>query len=412
MISRALEAIRRGETVIVTDDADRENEGDLVIAADAVTSESIAFMAVHGRGLICLSLEPERLDALQIGPMLPGGEAETNFAVSVDFDEAGSTGISAADRARTIRHTLVDAARPTDFRRPGHVFPLRYTRGGVLARRGHTEASVDLARLAGRTPAGVICEILNDDGTMARGADLVAFADRHGLEMTSVAEIAEYLAQQPDAHLAPAAASEASVSLVAKTVLPSRYGTWQTHGFRGSDNLEYVVLTMGEPERAQPALVRLHSECLTGDALGSVRCDCGEQLEMAMQRIAEEGVGAIVYIRGHEGRGIGLLPKLQAYALQDQGWDTVDANLVLGYQSDARTYPGAAAVLRELGISGVRLLTNNVEKVAGLRENGIEVSRRIPLISTPSAANLRYLWTKQNRMGHQLHGLTERTNAS
>jgi 3,4-dihydroxy 2-butanone 4-phosphate synthase/GTP cyclohydrolase II len=394
--------------IIVTDDADRENEGDLAIAADAVTPESIAFMAVHGRGLICLSLEPERLDRLRIGPMLPGVEAETNFAVSIDYEEAGSTGISAADRARTIRHTLDEAARPADFRRPGHVFPLRYTPGGVLARRGHTEASVDLARLAGRAPAGVICEILNDDGTMARGADLLAFAARHGLEMTSVAEVAEYRAARSDNDLA--AARPALVSLVARTVLPSRYGTWQTHGFRGSDNLEYVVLTMGEPARAQPALVRLHSECLTGDALGSVRCDCGEQLEMAMRRIAKEGDGAIVYIRGHEGRGIGLLPKLEAYALQDQGLDTVDANLALGYRSDARTYPGAAAVLRELGITDVRLLTNNVEKVSGLRDNGIEVSARIPLICTPSAANLRYLWTKQNRMGHQLHGLTERSN--
>ncbi|HTK60855.1 MAG TPA: 3,4-dihydroxy-2-butanone-4-phosphate synthase [Pseudonocardia sp.] len=417
MISRALDAIRRGETIIVTDDADRENEGDLVIAADAVTPQSIAFMAVHGRGLICLSLEPERLDALGIGPMVPGPGAETNFAVSIDFEEAGSTGISAADRARTILHTLDDGARPGDFRRPGHVFPLRYTRGGVLARRGHTEASVDLARLAGRAPAGVICEILNDDGTLARGADLVAFADRHGLEMTSVAEIAEYLAERTAQLPAAADASRAvppgaEVSLVATTVLPSRYGTWRTHGFRGSDDLEYVVISMGEPELAQPALVRLHSECLTGDALGSVRCDCGDQLETAMQRIAEEGVGAIVYIRGHEGRGIGLLPKLQAYALQDEGWDTVDANLALGYRSDARTYPGAAAVLRELGINSVRLLTNNVEKVSGLGDNGIEVAQRIPLISTPSAANLRYLMTKRNRMGHQLHGLAGRTNAS
>ncbi len=420
--------------VVVTDDADRENEGDLVIAADAVTPESIAFMAVYGRGLVCLALEPERLDALRIGPMVSGPSAETNFAVSIDFEEAGSTGISAADRARTIRHTLDGAAGPGDFRRPGHVFPLRYTPGGVLARRGHTEASVDLARLAGRTPAGVICEILNDDGTMARGADLVAFAARHGLEMTSVAEIAEYLTNgsgadpaagirlpagaqpsdgaQPSGGAQLAAGAQAPVRLVATTVLPSRHGTWRTHGFRGADDLEYVVLSLGQPESAQPALVRLHSECLTGDALGSVRCDCGEQLDMAMRRIAEEGTGAIVYIRGHEGRGIGLLPKLQAYALQDQGWDTVDANLALGYQPDARTYPGAAAVLRELGIGEVRLLTNNEEKVAGLRQNGIAVSQRIPLISTPSAANLRYLWTKQNRMGHQLHGLTERVHAS
>jgi 3,4-dihydroxy 2-butanone 4-phosphate synthase/GTP cyclohydrolase II len=431
MMSRALEAIRRGDMVVVTDDADRENEGDLVMAADAVTPEAIAFMAVHGRGLICLSMEPERLDALRIGPMLPGADAETNFTVSIDFAEPGSTGISAADRARTIRHAVADTARPGDFRRPGHVFPLRYTPGGVLARRGHTEASVDLTRLAGRAPAGVICEILNDDGTMARGADLEAFAAKHGLETTSVAEMAEYLGERPLAALAShparthvsaaahvlqqvcgeqnacAAAGTGPVTRVARTVLPSRYGTWRTDGFRGSDGLEYVVLTLGDPtDPARPALVRLHSECLTGDALGSMRCDCGDQLDMAMRLIAEEGTGAIVYIRGHEGRGIGLLPKLQAYELQDQGWDTVDANLALGYRSDARSYPGAAAVLRELGIVRVRLLTNNVEKVAGLRDHGIEVALRIPLISTPSPTNLHYLTTKHNRMGHQLHGLS------
>jgi 3,4-dihydroxy 2-butanone 4-phosphate synthase/GTP cyclohydrolase II len=410
MLHEALDAIRRGGLVVVTDDADRENEGDLVMAADAVTPEAVAFMAVHGRGLICLSLEPERLDALRIGPMLPGAgfqePAETNFTVSIDFAEPGSTGISAADRARTIRHAVSNLARPEDFRRPGHVFPLRYTPGGVLARRGHTEASVDMARLAGRAPAGVICEILNDDGTMARGDDLVAFAAKHDLPMTSVAELAGYLAARPAAVRTPAPASTAQVTEVARTRLPSSLGTWRTHGFSGADGLEYVVMAMGDPAGAEAPLVRLHSECLTGDALGSQRCDCGEQLEMAKRRIADEGVGAIVYIRGHEGRGIGLLPKLQAYELQDAGLDTVDANLALGYADDARTYPGAAAVLRELGITRVRLLTNNVDKVAGLRENGIEVTRRIPLVSTPSAANLRYLITKQDRMGHRLPGLS------
>ncbi|HEY1972135.1 MAG TPA: 3,4-dihydroxy-2-butanone-4-phosphate synthase [Pseudonocardia sp.] len=419
MISRALAAIGRGEAVIVTDDVDRENEGDLVFPADAVTPELIAFMAVHCRGLICLAMEPERLDALELGPMVPGADAETNFTVSIDFNQPGSTGISAADRARTIRRAIDPDSRPAEFRRPGHVFPLRYTPGGVLARRGHTEASVDLARLAGRAPAGVICEILNDDGSLARGADLVAFARRHQLPMVSVAEIADQLRGQPDfprpTSATRAGASRAgAVTLVAETVLPSRYGDWTTRGFAGADGLEYVVLSQGDPasvaDPARPALVRLHSECLTGDALGSVRCDCGEQLDMAMGRISAEGAGAIVYIRGHEGRGIGLLPKLKAYALQDRGWDTVDANLALGYRSDAREYPGVAGVLRALGLTRVRLLTNNMAKVAGLRDHGIEVTQRIPLISTPSPANLRYLMTKQTRMGHQLHASTERTN--
>ncbi len=422
-MSRVLEAIRRGGMVVVTDDPDRENEGDLVMAADAVTPEAVAFMAVHGRGLVCLSMEAERLDALEIGPMVPGygagTAAETNFAVSIDFDEPGSTGISAADRARTIRHAVNPAALPRDFRRPGHVFPLRYTPGGVLVRRGHTEASVDLARLAGRAPAGVICEILNDDGTLARGPELAAFAARHDLPITSVAEIADHLASRSAPEPVPAAvpmapaeltgaeATGAGVTRVARTVLPSRYGTWRTDGFRGADGLEYVVLSLGEPESGdRPPLVRLHSECLTGDALGSMRCDCGEQLDLAMRRIADEGSGVIVYIRGHEGRGIGLLPKLQAYELQDRGWDTVDANLDLGYKADARTYPGAAEVLRELGVTSVRLLTNNLDKVAGLRDHGITVTRRIPLVSAPSPVNLRYLTTKQNRMGHALHGLS------
>jgi len=403
MMPAALDAIRRGRAVVVTDDATRENEGDLVIAADAVTPESIAFMAVHGRGLICLAMEPRRLDELQLGPMVPGGHAETNFAVSFDFDEPGSTGISAVDRARTIRRAVDPTSAAGEFRRPGHVFPLRYTPGGVLARRGHTEASVDLARLAGRAPGGVICEILNDDGTMARGVALQTFADRHQLPMLSVAQIAEYLRLHPElaAQTRVPEASDA-VRLVAETVIPSRHGDWKTYGFRGLGGLEYVALILGDPVAAAPALVRLHSECLTGDALGSARCDCGEQLEMAMQHISAAGNGTIVYIRGHEGRGIGLLPKLQAYALQDQGLDTVDANTALGYESDSRDYSGAARVLRELGITSARLLTNNNTKVAGLRNNGIDVVARIPLVCTPSADNLRYLWTKQTRMGHQL----------
>jgi 3,4-dihydroxy 2-butanone 4-phosphate synthase / GTP cyclohydrolase II len=411
MISAALDAIRRGQPVVVVDDADRENEGDLVIAADAVTAEWIAFMAVQCRGLICLAMQPDRLDSLQLGPMVPGIRAETNFAVSIDFEESGSTGISAADRARTILRAVDPSSVPTDFRRPGHVFPLRYTPGGVLARRGHTEASVDLARLAGRRPAGVICEILNDDGTMARGAQLQAFAARHQLEVISVGQVADHLRAAHIVREAGPSAPAQSVQLMAETVLPSKHGDWKTYGFQGVDGLEYVVLVLGDPTSVTPTLVRLHSECLTGDALGSVRCDCGQQLEMAKRQISDEGSGAVVYIRGHEGRGIGLLPKLSAYALQDRGLDTVDANLALGFESDSRDYAGAAEVLTALGITRVRLLTNNVSKVAGLRDNGIEVAQRIPLLSTPSPQNLRYLCTKRTRMGHHLDDAKGQTNA-
>ena len=410
MLAESVDAIRRGRMVVVTDDVGRENEGDLVIAADAVTPESIAFMAVRGRGLICVAMEPQRLDALELAPMVAGGGAETNFTVSIDLDVPRSTGISAADRAATIRRAVDASSVASDFRRPGHVFPLRYTPGGVLARRGHTEASVDLARLAGRTPAGVICEILNDDGTMARGAALRLFAESHGLPMISVAEIAEHLRANPQWADQSGAGSDAVVRLAAETVLPSRYGDWRTLGFRGGDGLEYVVLVRGNPGADGPALVRLHSECLTGDALGSARCDCGEQLQMSMRYISDEGAGAVVYIRGHEGRGIGLLPKLRAYALQDQGLDTVDANLALGYRSDSREYAGAAAVLRTLGLGRVRLLTNNARKVTGLRDNGIDVAERVPLITTPSSENLHYLWTKQTRMGHEFDGRVHPTS--
>jgi 3,4-dihydroxy 2-butanone 4-phosphate synthase/GTP cyclohydrolase II len=400
MLASAVDAIRRGGFVVVTDDADRENEGDLVIAADAVTPEAIAFMAVRGRGLICVAMEPRRLDALELAPMVAGGGAETNFTVSIDLDVPSSTGISAADRAATIRRAVDASSVASDFRRPGHVFPLRYTPGGVLTRRGHTEASVDLARLAGRTPAGVICEILNDDGTMARGEVLRSFAEWYQLPVVSVAEIADYL--RADRRWADrfVANGDVVVRLAAETVLPSRYGDWRTYGFRDSDGLEYLALVKGDLAAPSSPLVRLHSECLTGDALGSARCDCGEQLQMAMRLISAECTGAIVYIRGHEGRGIGLLPKLKAYALQDQGLDTVDANLALGYQSDARDYAGAAAVIKALNMTRIRLLTNNIGKVAGLRRRGIDITEHIPLITTPSADNLHYLWTKQTRMGH------------
>jgi 3,4-dihydroxy 2-butanone 4-phosphate synthase/GTP cyclohydrolase II len=366
-------------------------------------------MAVQGRGLICLALEPARCAALDLAPMVGGAGHETNFTVSVDLDVPGSTGISATDRARTIRRAVDPAAVATDFRRPGHVFPLRYSPGGVLARRGHTEASVDLARLAGRAPAGVICEIMNDDGTMARGADLAAFAERHGLPIVSIAEVADHLRERrrlpgspamPDPAAPPTAMG--GIERVVDTVLPTRFGRWRTVGFRSDDGLEYVALLLGEPAGDDRALVRIHSECLTGDALGSERCDCGRQLELAMEQISAARCGAVVYVRGHEGRGIGLLPKLQAYALQDGGLDTVDANLYLGYDVDARSYCGAAAVLLSLGIRRVRLLTNNPDKVTALRDAGITVAGRLPLVVPTSPDNLRYLTAKRARLGHEL----------
>jgi 3,4-dihydroxy 2-butanone 4-phosphate synthase/GTP cyclohydrolase II len=366
-----------------------------------VTDEIIAFMAVQCRGLICLALEPERLDQLDIHLMVPGAQAETNFTVSIDLDVPGATGISAADRARTIRRAVNPNALATDFRRPGHVFPLRYSPGGVLTRRGHTEASVDLARLAGRAPGAAICEIMNDDGTMARGAQVHRFAEQHGFVVVSIAEIIEFVcagAEEAPAHVSVA------IEEVANTVLPTRHGRWATTGYRDSDGLEYVVLSLGDPTATDgdAPLVRIHSECLTGDALGSERCDCGRQLALAKDLIGGEGSGVIVYIRGHEGRGIGLLPKLEAYALQDGGLDTVDANLELGFEVDARSYRGAAAVLAARGMDRVRLLTNNPRKVAALEAEGIDVVRREPLLVRPSADNVAYLVSKRRRLDHVL----------
>jgi 3,4-dihydroxy 2-butanone 4-phosphate synthase/GTP cyclohydrolase II len=356
-------------------------------------------MAVRCRGLICLALEPQRLDDLDIGMMVSGAKAETNFTVSIDLDVPGSTGISAADRARTIRRAINPNAMPTDFRRPGHVFPLWYTPGGVLARRGHTEASIDLARFAGRAPAAVICEIMNDDGTMVRGTQVHRFAERHGFHVVSIAELVEFARRGEEVAEEPAAVL---VEQLATTTLPTQQGRWKTTGYRDSDGLEYVVLTMGERSDGRPSLVRIHSECLTGDALGSERCDCGRQLARAKELISEEGSGTIVYVRGHEGRGIGLLPKLAAYALQDGGLDTVDANLELGFEVDARSYRGAAAVLLHLGIRRVRLLTNNSRKVEALVADGIDVVRREPLVVPLSTENVAYLSSKRRRLDHHL----------
>lgn len=399
----AIAAMARGVPVIVTDDTDRENEADVVVAADAVDAATIAFMAVECRGLVCLAMEPQRLDGLELGLMVPDTTAETNFTVSIDLDVPGTTGISAYDRAATIRRAVDVRAEPRDFRRPGHVFPLRYTPGGVLARRGHTEASVDLARLAGRTPAAVICEVMNDDGTMASGASVQRFADRHCLTVVSIEELAEFIVENGLGALdRPDSERDVEVEMVVQTSLPTRFGRWDTTGFRSTDGLEYVVLTLGGQNPGESSLVRVHSECLTGDALGSERCDCGSQLTMAMEKIATEGRGAVVYVRGHEGRGIGLLPKLQAYALQDRGLDTIDANIELGYEVDAREYTGVAAVLRAMNYRSVRLLTNNPHKVEALIANGVSVEAQLPLVVPMSHDNIAYLSAKRSRLQHLL----------
>ena len=400
-VRAAIAAISRGEPVIVTDDANREDEADLVVAADAVTTEVVTFMAVNCRGLICVALTGDQLDRLDLPQMVKGGHVETNFAMSIDLDVEGSTGISAADRARTIRSAVDPLATACWFRRPGHVFPLRAVDGGVLARRGHTEASVALARLAGRHPSAVICEIMNDDGTMARGQSLHEFADRHRLPVVSIAEIVDHVgALLPARPIAMSAAAKPSVDVVVETSLPTRFGRWRAIGYQASDRTEYVALVLGDALSEPAPLVRLHSECLTGDALGSSRCDCGRQLEMSMEMMHRAGSGILLYIRGHEGRGIGLLPKLQAYALQDGGLDTVDANLELGYSADERSYAGAAGVLRDLGVACLRLLTNNPDKIRGLEDGGLVVVERLPLVATTTADNIHYLRAKENRLGH------------
>ena len=395
-IDTAVDVIRAGGMVVVVDDEDRENEGDLVMAAEKVTPEAVNFMATHGRGLICMPVTGDRLDELGISDMVPGaqGMAETNFTVSVDLDVPRSTGISAHDRARTIQHVMASDATAADFRRPGHVFPLRYTEGGVLRRAGHTEAAVDLARLAGLAPAGVICEIMSDDGTMARVPELTAFAERHGLPLISIADL-----------IAHRRAHEQFVHRVVETRLPTPYGTWRIIGYRSVlDDEEHVALVYGEPEGKPDVLVRMHSECLTGDVFRSQRCDCGAQLDVAMARIADEGEGVVVYLRGHEGRGIGILHKLQAYQLQDEGHDTVEANLALGLPADARDYGTGAMILADLGLSTLRLLTNNPAKRAGLEGFGLTIAAREPLEIAATNVNRRYLDTKRDKMGHQLTG--------
>jgi 3,4-dihydroxy 2-butanone 4-phosphate synthase/GTP cyclohydrolase II len=395
MIEQAIADIRAGKLVIVADDEARENEGDLVAAAERVTPEMINFMAMHGRGLICLPLLPERCQALGLPQMAEHNtEAhETAFTVSVDAGArfGVTTGISAADRAATIRVAIDPATVPQDLRRPGHVFPLRARPGGVLQRVGQTEASVDLARLAGLYPAGVICEILNADGTMARRPQLERFAAEHGLTFVTIAQLVAYRL-----------AHERLVHPVASARLPTPYGEFRVIGYANDvDAAEHVALVYGDVRDQPSVLVRMHSKCLTGDVFGSGRCDCGWQLQSAMRTIAAEGRGVVVYL-DQEGRGIGLLNKLKAYELQDAGADTVTANLQLGFKPDLRNYGIGAQILLDLGLSSIRVLTNNPKKLVGLEGYGLEIVERVPIVPSPSDENRAYLDVKRDKLGHLL----------
>ncbi|TVZ03150.1 bifunctional 3,4-dihydroxy-2-butanone-4-phosphate synthase/GTP cyclohydrolase II [Trebonia kvetii] len=397
-VARAIKDIADGRPVLVVDDADRENEGDVVFAASKATPELLAFTIRYGRGLICVPMLGSDLDRLNVPEMTSHNQEHhgTAFTISVDARDEITTGISAADRARTIQLLASPASTPDDLVRPGHVFPLRYTEGGVLSRRGHTEAAVDLAVMAGLPPAGVVCEMIGDDGTMLRLPALREFADEHGLALISIEQLIEHRRR-----------TERLVTRVAETVIPNAYGEWRAYGYRSEiDGGEHLALVLGdlEAEDGENVLTRVHSECLTGDVFGSQRCDCGAQLDAAMARIAEQGRGVVLYLRGHEGRGIGLLSKLQAYGLQDAGEDTVDANLKLGLPVDAREYSVAAQLLDDLGARSVRLLTNNPAKVEALADHGFEVTR-IPLPPLATPHNLRYLTAKRDRLGHQLETL-------
>ena len=396
-IERALADVAAGRPVVVVDDEDRENEGDLIFAADAATPELLAFTVRHTSGVVCVPLDGRRMDALGLHPMTPHNQESmrTAFAVSVDAAQGVTTGISASDRVRTISVLADPDATADDLTRPGHVFPLRSRPGGVLARPGHTEAGVDLARLAGRAPVGVLAELVNDDGTMRRGPELRAFADEYGYALVSIADLIRYRRQH-----------EQLVERVVESRLPTAYGDFRAVGYRSDvDGAEHVALVKGDPKAASErggVLVRVHSECLTGDVFGSLRCDCGPQLQRALAEVARAGVGVVVYLRGHEGRGIGLLSKLAAYELQDAGHDTVDANLALGLPADARDYWVGAQILRDLGVRTVRLLTNNPAKRVGLESYGLTVADVVPLAIAPNGENVHYLRTKRDRLGHQL----------
>ena len=397
-IEHAIAVFAEGGIVVVVDDASRENEGDLIMAAEFATPERIAFFLGHTSGLICVPLTGERLDALELPPMVVDNTESnsTAFTVSVDVRHGTTTGISAADRAATIAALIDPATSPTDLARPGHVFPLRYREGGVLKRGGHTEAAVDLARLAGLQPAGVLCEVVSEDKqSMARLPELERFAARHGLPLISIADLIRYRRQ-----------SEKLVRRVAEARIPSEWGDFTAYVYESVlDGDQHLALVKGAVQGEGNVLVRVHSECLTGDVFGSLRCDCGLQLQAALRRVAQEGMGVVVYLRGHEGRGVGIAHKLRAYTLQDEGHDTVDANLKLGLPVDSREYGIGAQILVDLGVTTMRLLTNNPAKYGGLEGYGLQIVERVPLQSVPNPENISYLRAKKARMGHLLEGL-------
>lgn len=393
-VDEIIEAIGRGEMVIMVDDADRENEGDLIIAAEDATPDSVGFMLRYTSGIICLPIVGERLDELEL-PMMVAKNTDvrrTAFTISVDAAEGTTTGISAADRCRTIQALIDPNTKPNDLARPGHMYPLRYEPGGVLKRAGHTEAAVDLAELAGKYPAAVLAEVMNDDGSVAKLPDLEVFAKEHGMLIGTIADLIEHRRHQ-----------EKLVEKVVEARIPTRHGEFRAVGYRSLvDDRQHIALVKGEIGDGEGVLTRVHSECLTGDVFGSMRCDCGEQLDSALQRVAEEGRGVVLYIRGHEGRGIGLLHKLAAYRLQDEGFDTVDANVNLGLPVDSRDYGVGSQILYDIGVRSMRLLTNNPVKRAAIEGYGLSIQERIPIALPANDENRSYLRTKADRMGHQL----------